>query len=85
MQILPEFTVPDDKMEMFKAGFPKFYNATKAGAGAAGMLYYGFSVSGNSVFCREGYKNAEAVLLHGADIKDMMAEPMKAVGEGNVL
>ena len=85
MQILPEFTVPDDKMEMFKAGFPKFYEATKAGAGAAGMLYYGFSVSGNSVFCREGYKNAEAVLLHGADIKDMMAEPMKAVGEGNVL
>ena len=54
--ILPEFVVPEDRMEDFKAGFAKFYSATKAGAGAAGMIFYGFAISGNSVYCREAYK-----------------------------
>ena len=54
--ILPEFVVPGGRIEEFKAGFPKFYAATKGGAGAAGALYYGFGVSGDNVYCREGYK-----------------------------
>ena len=54
--IIPEFIVPEDRMEDFKAGFAKFYSATKAGAGAAGMIFYGFAISGNSVYCREAYK-----------------------------
>ena len=54
--ILPEFIVPAGRMDEFKAGFSKFYNATKSGPGAAGALYYGFGVSGDSVYCREGYK-----------------------------
>ena len=29
--ILPEFTVPQGRMEEFKAGFEKFYSATKSG------------------------------------------------------
>jgi len=82
--ILVEFTVPDGKMDDFKAGFPKFYKATKEGAGAAGCYYYSFGVLGNTVFCREGYKDAEAVQAHGADIKGMMEEPMKAIGAGNM-
>ena len=41
-------------MEEFKAGFPAFYEATKAGTLASGnCLYYGFAVEGNTVFCRE--------------------------------
>ena len=54
--MIPEFIVPEDRMADFKAGFAKFYSATKAGAGAAGMIYYGFAISGNSVYCREAYK-----------------------------
>ena len=54
--ILPEFMVPAGKMAEFKAGFPKFYAATKSGPGAAGALYYGFGVDGDSVYCREGFK-----------------------------
>ena len=54
--ILPEFKIPEGRMEEFIAGFEKFYTATKTGAGAAGMLYYGFAVVGDSVYCREGYK-----------------------------
>jgi len=82
--VLPEFIVPEDRFQDFVAGFPKFYEATKAGAGAAGMLYYGFGTEGNSVFCREGYKNAESVLQHGGDVKDLLEEPLKVVGAGGM-
>merc|ERR1711970_346210 len=82
--ILPEFAVPAGRMEEFKAGFPKFYAATKNGPGASGILYYGFGVSGDSVYCREGFKDGDAAKQHGADIKGIVEEPMKAVGAGNI-
>merc|ERR1711936_292171 len=43
--ILPEFVVPAGRMDEFKAGFPKFYAATKNGPGGAGCLYYGFGIA----------------------------------------
>jgi len=81
--ILPEFIVPADKLAESKANFPKLYAATKGGPGAAGMLYYGFSVAGDTVYCREGFKNAEAALLHGADVKGIIEGPMKAATAEN--
>merc|ERR1719419_32469 len=62
----------------------KFYAATKDGPGASGALYYGFGVAGDSVYCREGFKDAEAAAKHGADIKPIIEEPIKAVGAGNM-
>ena len=44
------------KVAEFQAGFSKFYEATKAGQGAAGCLYYGFAVAESTIYCREGYK-----------------------------
>lgn len=82
--ILVEFNVPEGRMDDFKAGFPKFYDATKKGSGASGCYYYGFGILGNTVYCREGYKDAEAVKNHGADIKGMLEEPLKAVGADNM-
>jgi len=82
--ILPEFVVPAGKMDEFKAGFPKFYAATKNGPGASGAFYYGFGIAGDSVYCREGFKDAEAAAKHGADIKPIIEEPIKAVGAGNM-
>jgi len=58
--ILPEFVIPAGKLDEFKAGFSKFYAATKNGPGAA-----------------------EDCAKHGADVKGMIEEPMKAVGAGN--
>jgi len=81
--ILPEFVIPAGKVDEFKAGFSKFYAATKNGPGAAGCLYYGFGFAGDSMYCREGYKTAEDCAKHGADVKEMIEEPMKAVGAGN--
>jgi len=75
--ILPEFIIPAGKMDEFKAGFPKFYAATKNGPGASGCLYYGFGFSGDSMYCREGYKSAEDCAKHGADVKEIIEEPLK--------
>jgi len=81
--ILPEYKVPAGKMAESKANFSKLYTATKGGKGAAGTLYYGFSASGDTLYCREGFKNAEAAMLHGADIKDIMEGPMKSITADN--
>ena len=52
------------------------FKVLQTGFGASGCLYYGFAVCGSTVYCREGYKDAEAALLHGADVKDMLAQPL---------
>merc|ERR1712224_983146 len=68
--IVPYFTVPEGKMDEFKAGFPAFYEHTKAGTGASGQcLYYGFAIDGNKVHCRESYANADGVLAHLGESK----------------
>ena len=36
----------------------QFYTATSEGTGAAGGLYYGYGVEGDTIFCREGFKVA---------------------------
>ena len=57
ISLLPEFKIIEGRMEEFVAsGFKSFYTATKTGTGAAGTLYYGFAVVGDTVYCREGYK-----------------------------
>ena len=45
--ILPEFRVPEGRMQDFRAGFEKFYSATRAGT--KDCLYYGFAVAGDKV------------------------------------
>jgi hypothetical protein len=57
--IVPYFTVPDGKMAEFKKGFGSFYKGTRNGTKE--VIYYGFAVCDNTVFCREGYKSAEGV------------------------
>eukprot|EP00933_Yihiella_yeosuensis_P081565 TRINITY_DN95218_c0_g1_i1.p1 TRINITY_DN95218_c0_g1~~TRINITY_DN95218_c0_g1_i1.p1 ORF type:complete len:275 (-),score=69.69 TRINITY_DN95218_c0_g1_i1:276-1100(-) len=80
--IVPYFTVPDGKMEEFKAGFPRFYDLTKGGT--KDCLYYGFAVHGNKVFCREGYRSAESALAHIGDVKEPLDAAVAMVGEGGL-
>merc|ERR1719169_273630 len=83
--IVPCFTVPDGKMDEFKAGFPAFYEKTKAGTFASGeCLYYGFAIEGNKVFCREGYKSAAGVLAHLGEVKAELDAAVGLVGEGGL-
>ncbi|CAE7816251.1 unnamed protein product [Symbiodinium sp. CCMP2456] len=76
--IVPYFTVPEGKMDEFKAGFPKFYEGTRAGTSEC--IYYGFCVHENKVFCREGYKSAAGVLAHLGDVKEALDAAVGIVG-----
>jgi quinol monooxygenase YgiN len=80
--ICPYFTVPEGKMDEFKKGFGDFYEKTRAGT--AECLYYGFCVSGNKVFCREGYRSAAGVLAHLGDVKAPLDKALAIVGEGGL-
>ena len=40
-------------------------------------LFYGFTVNGDEVFCREGYTDAEGLLAHLDNIGALLAEALK--------
>lgn len=83
--IAPYFTVPEGKLTEFRNRFSTFYEKTRQGTGQNGQcLYYGFGTFENSVFCREGYKNAEAVLAHLAEVKESLNEALELVGSKNL-
>merc|ERR1712093_867647 len=83
--IVPYFTIPEGKMDEFKAGFPTFYEHTKAGTKTSGECeYYGFAIEGNTVFCREGYKSADGVLAHLGEVKEELDAAVAMVGEGGL-
>ena len=80
--IVPYFTVPDGKMDEFKAGFKGFYDGVATGTDET--LYYGFATCGNKVFCREGYKSAAGALAHIADVDGPLNAALAIVGEGGL-
>lgn len=57
----PYFKVHPGKLETVKAAFPRFVEKT---ATEKENLFYGFSVNGDEVFCREAYEGAEGILIH---------------------
>ena len=64
-QLVRYFTVPEGKMDEFKAGWADFYTHTREGTMKRDdCIYYGFTEEGNTVHCREGYKSADGVLKH---------------------
>jgi len=74
------FEVPEGQDA--KAHFAKFYEIVKKGG--QGCLYYGFATSGQKVLCREGYKNAEAFLIHAKEVKEPLEALIKQVGKERV-
>eukprot|EP00971_Amphidinium_carterae_P029183 574291-Amphidinium_carterae.1 len=80
--ILPYFTVPDGKMEEFKAGFKGCYSDSRAGTKA--LLYYGFAVCGNQVVVRESYKSAEAAVQHLKDVSDSVGKLLVLAGKSGL-
>lgn len=69
----PYFKVHPGKLEAVKAGFPRFVEKTSS---EKKNLFYGFTINGYEIFCREGYTDAEGVLAHlenvGALLKEML-------------
>ena len=67
----PYFKVHPGKLEAVKAGFPRIVDKT---ATEKDCIFYGFTVSGDEVLCREAYESAEGVLAHLENIGGLLAE-----------
>ncbi len=72
--LVPYFTVHDGQLDAFRAGFEAFVERTR---NESKCLFYGFSVSGNEVHCREGYEDADGVLAHLENVGDLLEEALK--------
>jgi len=70
----PYFKVHPGKLETFKASLPAFVDKTAA---EKKNLFYGFTINGTEVFCREGYTDAEGVLAHLDNVGALLAEALK--------
>jgi quinol monooxygenase YgiN len=70
----PYFKVHPGKLDAFKAALPAFVEKTTT---ETKNLFYGFSINGDEVFCREGYVDAEGVLAHLDNVGAMLAEAFK--------
>ena len=67
----PYFKVHPGKLEAVKAGFPRFVEKT---ATEKKNLFYEFTISGDEIFCREGYTDAEGVLAHLDNVGALFTE-----------
>lgn len=72
--IVPYFTVHDGQLDAFRALCTRFIDQTQK---EPGCLYYGFSFAGNTVHCREGYVNGEALLNHVEGVGPIIEEALK--------
>ena len=73
VSIHPYFVVKAGCSDRFREVCKKFIAKTSS---EQGCLYYGFSFAGHQAFCREGYVDAGAALLHldnvGAEIQEAL-------------
>jgi len=81
VSVHPIFTIPEGKMDEFKALFERFYSNTKQGTKET--IFYGFGICGNKVLCREHFVSAEGVLAHLGDVQELLGEALGICGEGN--
>ena len=72
--IVPYFNVQDGQLDTFKALCTRLISQTRE---EPGCLYYGFSFAGNTVHCREGYVNADALLAHIQAVGPMIEEALE--------
>lgn len=72
--IVPYFEVQPDQMAAFKALCEQFVVKTES---EAGCLYYGFSFHENEAHCREGYENAEALMVHLENVGELLEQALQ--------
>jgi quinol monooxygenase YgiN len=72
--IVPYFKIQKGKLEAFKHLCQRF--VAKAN-GELGCLYYGFSFDGDLAHCREGYVDADALLVHLKNVGHIIEEALK--------
>jgi len=74
VSIHPYFKPHDGKLAEFIAGMPAFVERTR---GEESVLFYDFTVCGDTVFCREAYVGAEGALRHLDNVGDLLGEALR--------
>ena len=69
--INPYFKCNEGKLAEFKALLPQFVEKT---ATEPACHYYGFTISGDVIFCREGYEGAEGLLAHLGNVGPLLEQ-----------
>jgi quinol monooxygenase YgiN len=72
--IAPYFKVKSGQMAAFKQLCERFVALSHT---EPGCLYYGFAFDGDVAFCREGYTDADALLVHLKNVGPTFAEALK--------
>ena len=70
----PYFKVRAGQLAVAKALLPRFVEQTRS---EPGCLHYGFTIDGDTVFCREAYRDAEAALAHLQNVGALLAEMLQ--------
>ena len=71
----PYFKARPGKIETVKAALRHFVEKT---ASEEENLFYGFSINGDEIFCREAYENANGLLAHLDNVGTLLTEMLKS-------
>jgi quinol monooxygenase YgiN len=71
VSIHPYFKVHAGKLDAARALLPRFVEKTTS---EPKCLWYEFTISGDVVFCREGYSDAEGTLAHLTNVGELLGE-----------
>ena len=74
VSIHPYFKIRPGQREAFLALLPEMIARTRR---ETGNLYYDFTLQDDVVFCRESYVDANALLVHGANVGDTFAKMLE--------
>jgi quinol monooxygenase YgiN len=69
--IVPYFQIKESEMDKIKSYLQRFVDMTGS---EKGCLYYGFTICGNKMHCREGYANGEGALAHLDNVGALLQE-----------
>jgi quinol monooxygenase YgiN len=74
VSIHPYFTPHEGKLAEFIKGMEAFVERTRT---EDAVLFYDFTVSGDTVFCREAYVGAEGALHHLENVGDLLEAALR--------
>jgi quinol monooxygenase YgiN len=72
--LAPYFKIHEGQVEAWKAGCPDFVAKTREEGD--GCRFYGFSFDGETAHCREGYRDADAVLAHLDNVGELLKKAL---------
>jgi len=72
--IVPYMKIHSGKIQEFKTVAERLVEKTRS---EPGCLYYGWSFNDDVAHCREGYRDADAVLAHAQNVEELLPELSK--------